>query len=291
MNGLPGTSTWSRPIEARFSARYALEAHAHSVPVFLENAVPPDVLQTLRWLAAREDRPRVAIRRSRDAAAKVIEDMGCPAPDANLSGLKVPAMLDLMFEELGEIGYGQRMLRGILVHLWFVWVHPVPDGKGRTARLLMNTPFFGGGLPWLTIRVEQRDECFATLRSALLNTDPHPHRPGCTLREGSGKAVACHVPSEGSPSCRRPLFGRASGRPRRGPARALRASADPHAGVPHALDDPRGFPRADPAPRRWPAERRRALAGRGGPEVLSDGRTPAVRDSAGACAPRSRPAT
>ncbi|NJD18665.1 MAG: Fic family protein [Gemmatimonadetes bacterium] len=87
---------------------------------------------------------------------------------------KVPAMLDLMFEELGEIGYGQGMLRGILVHLWFVWVHPVPDGNGRTARLLMNTAFFGAGIPWLTIRVEQRDEYFATLRSAQLDEDFAP---------------------------------------------------------------------------------------------------------------------
>jgi hypothetical protein len=87
---------------------------------------------------------------------------------------KVPAMLDLLFEELGEVGYAQGMLRGILVHLWFVWVHPVPDGNGRTARFLMNTAFFGGGLPWLTIRVEQRAEYFAMLRLAQLNEDFAP---------------------------------------------------------------------------------------------------------------------
>ena len=83
-------------------------------------------------------------------------------------------MLDLMFEELGEIGYQQGILRGILVHLWFVWVHPVRDGNGRTARFLMNTAFLGGGLPWLTIRVEQRDEYFASLRSAQLEEDFAP---------------------------------------------------------------------------------------------------------------------
>lgn len=84
---------------------------------------------------------------------------------------KVPTMLDLMFDELAEIGYDHGLLRGILVHLWFVWVHPVPDGNGRIARFLMNTALIGGGLPWLTIRVEQRDEYFATLRSAQLDED------------------------------------------------------------------------------------------------------------------------
>ncbi len=66
------------------------------------------------------------------------------------------------------------MLRGILVHLWFVWAYPVPDGNGRTARFLMNTAFLGGGLPWLTIRVDQRDEYFATLKSAQLDEDFAP---------------------------------------------------------------------------------------------------------------------
>jgi Fic family protein len=79
-----------------------------------------------------------------------------------------------MFGELAEIGYEHGLLRGILVHLWFVWVHPVPDGNGRIARFLMNTALIGGGLPWLTIRVEQRDEYFATLHSAQLDEDFAP---------------------------------------------------------------------------------------------------------------------
>lgn len=99
-----------------------------------------------------------------------IRDTLCVPPGA----AKVPAMLDLMFEEPGDVGSAQGMLRGILVHLWFVWVHPVPDGSGRTARFLMNTAFLGGGLPWLTIRVEQQDEHFATLRSAQLDEDFAP---------------------------------------------------------------------------------------------------------------------
>jgi Fic family protein len=33
----------------------------------------------------------------------------------------------------------------MLVHLWFVWIHPFPDGNGRVARFLMNTAFLSGG--------------------------------------------------------------------------------------------------------------------------------------------------
>jgi hypothetical protein len=87
---------------------------------------------------------------------------------------KVPSMLDLLFEELADIEMEQGLLRAILVHLWFVWIHPFPDGDGRVARFLMNTALLGGRLPWLTIRVEQREEYFATLRLSQLRDDHAP---------------------------------------------------------------------------------------------------------------------
>lgn len=87
---------------------------------------------------------------------------------------KVPRMIDLLFDEMDDIDVSKGLLRGILVHLWFVWIHPFPDGNGRVARFLMNTALLGGGLPWLTIRVEQRSEYFAALRSAQLDDDYRP---------------------------------------------------------------------------------------------------------------------
>jgi len=91
-----------------------------------------------------------------------------PSPD------KVPAMLDLVFEEIAGIGKEHGLLRATLVHLWWVWIHPLPDGNGRIGRLLMNTALLSGGLSWLTIRVEQRDEYFATLREAQLRESYAP---------------------------------------------------------------------------------------------------------------------
>jgi len=73
--------------------------------------------------------------------------------------------------ERGAVGGVNRLLRATLVHLWFVWVHPFPDGNGRVARFLMNTALLAGRLPWLTIRVDQRDAYVTALRRAQLERD------------------------------------------------------------------------------------------------------------------------
>ncbi len=87
---------------------------------------------------------------------------------------KVPRLIDLLLAELADIDHSRGLLRAVLVHLWFVWVHPFPDGNGRVARFLMNTALLGGGLPWLTIRVEQRGAYFEALRRAQLGEDYAP---------------------------------------------------------------------------------------------------------------------
>lgn len=84
---------------------------------------------------------------------------------------KVAPMLDLIFDELERLPREAGLLRATLVHLWFVWVHPFPDGNGRVARFLMNTALLAGGRPWLTIRVEQRGAYFEALRAAQLDGD------------------------------------------------------------------------------------------------------------------------
>ena len=84
---------------------------------------------------------------------------------------KVQQMVSLLFEELDTIDPARGVLRAILVHLWFVWIHPFPDGNGRVARFLMNAALLGGGFPWLTIPVEQRRAYFEALKEAQLEND------------------------------------------------------------------------------------------------------------------------
>jgi hypothetical protein len=55
------------------------------------------------------------------------------------------------------------LTRCVLTHWGFVHIHPFMDGSGRLARLLMNYVLAGSGLPWTTIRAEQRAVYFAAL--------------------------------------------------------------------------------------------------------------------------------
>ncbi|HUE73102.1 MAG TPA: Fic family protein [Pirellulaceae bacterium] len=87
---------------------------------------------------------------------------------------KVPAMIEMLFEQIERIPADQGLLRACLVHLWFVWIHPFPDGNGRVARFLMNAALLGAGEPWLTLRMDQRDEYFETLRAAQLDENYEP---------------------------------------------------------------------------------------------------------------------
>lgn len=48
------------------------------------------------------------------------------------------------------------------MHHRFEWIHPFIDGNGRTGRLLLNILRLKYGLPWLTVRYEDR---FAYYRS------------------------------------------------------------------------------------------------------------------------------
>jgi len=86
---------------------------------------------------------------------------------------KLPRLMR-QYEELVNGVAGHPLARGILAHLEFVTVHPYPDGNGRLARLLMNVAFLGGGLPWVTIRNDDRAPYFAALHAAQVEGDPLP---------------------------------------------------------------------------------------------------------------------
>lgn len=103
-----------------------------------------------------------------------------PAPE------KVPAMIDLWLAELDGTEFRHPLTEGILAHLWFVWIHPFRDGNGRLARFLMNAAFLNAGHPWRTVRVNERDEYFAALRTAQLDEDYAPFTHFISGLESSG---------------------------------------------------------------------------------------------------------
>lgn len=66
------------------------------------------------------------------------------------------------------------VVKAILGHFMFGYIHPYFDGNGRTARFLMNLLLIIGGYNWVVIKNDNRDEYMATLESASVDKDIQP---------------------------------------------------------------------------------------------------------------------
>ena len=60
------------------------------------------------------------------------------------------------------------LVRAILSHFFFVYIHPYMDGNGRTARFLMNVLFVTSHYPWRIITVDERAAYMAALEKASI---------------------------------------------------------------------------------------------------------------------------
>jgi fido (protein-threonine AMPylation protein) len=68
----------------------------------------------------------------------------------------------------------EASVRAVLGHWLFGYIHPYPDGNGRTARFVMNAMLASGGYPWTVVRVEDRTTYLETLESASVETNLQP---------------------------------------------------------------------------------------------------------------------
>jgi len=64
--------------------------------------------------------------------------------------------------------------RALLVHLELVTIHPFTDGNGRLGRLLTNHALLSAGLPWVTIRSDERVPFFKAIERAQVDGDAVP---------------------------------------------------------------------------------------------------------------------
>jgi hypothetical protein len=78
------------------------------------------------------------------------------------------ALFDLLKKEKHAV------VRAVLGHFVFVFIHPYMDGNGRVGRFLMNLMLISGGFNWTVIRVEGRDEYMASLEQASTERDIEP---------------------------------------------------------------------------------------------------------------------
>ncbi|ACE99653.1 cell filamentation protein Fic [Rhodopseudomonas sp. AAP120] len=65
-------------------------------------------------------------------------------------------------------------VRAVLGHFVFTFIHPLPDGNGRSGRFLMNVMLAEGGYPWTIIPVDRRNEYMQALELASVKGDITP---------------------------------------------------------------------------------------------------------------------
>ena len=71
-------------------------------------------------------------------------------------------------------GEREAIVRAVLGHFLFGFIHPYVDGNGRIARFLMNVMMASGGYPWTIVRTTRRNEYLAALEVASTEHDIIP---------------------------------------------------------------------------------------------------------------------
>ena len=84
-------------------------------------------------------------------------------PDAVLDAME--ALSEMMMEE------SDALVRAILGHFFFVYIHPYMDGNGRTARFTMNSQLVTGGYPWVVVPLERREQYMKALEKASVEEE------------------------------------------------------------------------------------------------------------------------
>jgi Fic family protein len=63
------------------------------------------------------------------------------------------------------------VVRAVLDHFIFVYIHPYMDGNGRMGRFIMNLMLVSGGFNWTVIRVDRRTEYMTALEKDSTQED------------------------------------------------------------------------------------------------------------------------
>jgi len=66
------------------------------------------------------------------------------------------------------------VVRAVLGHFIFVFIHPYMDGNGRIGRFMMNVLWIDAGYPWTIVRLESRKEYLHSLETASVDKNIAP---------------------------------------------------------------------------------------------------------------------
>lgn len=133
---------------------YAKEHHEWHFQLF-EPCVRAGIVKASELIGYR--RSQVYIRNSMHTpmnSSEVLDAMG--------------ALSDLMANE------ANALVRAVLGHFFFVYIHPYMDGNGRTARFVMNSQLVTAGYPWVVVPVARRNEYITALECASVKEDIEP---------------------------------------------------------------------------------------------------------------------
>ncbi len=119
----------------------------------------------------------------------------------------IPDAMEAFFECLHN--EKDPRVRAILGHFIFTFIHPLPDGNGRSGRFIMNVMLASAGIPWTIIPVDRRDEYMRVLDDASVRGDIKPfasfvvdcakHEPPPPRRKKPGEVLP-EIDLEGSQS-------------------------------------------------------------------------------------------
>jgi len=80
--------------------------------------------------------------------------------------------MDALFDTLEN--ESEPIVRAVLGHWLFGFIHPYTDGNGRMARFLMNVMMASGGYPWTIVRTTRRKAYLDALDAASVAQDILP---------------------------------------------------------------------------------------------------------------------
>lgn len=103
----------------------------------------------------------------RNAPVYIRASRHVPPPSEAVSDA-MSALLDLQESEEKPI------VRAVLGHWLFGFIHPYMDGNGRMARFLMNLMMASGGYPWTIVRTARRKEYLDALEAASADQNISP---------------------------------------------------------------------------------------------------------------------
>lgn len=109
-----------------------------------------------------------ALRAWRTQSVQIHGSRHVPPAVEKLGSLMTQFITQLNAANIGPVS------RAVLAHWGLVNIHPFKDGNGRTARLFMNYLLGRGGLPWTTIRADDRTRYFSALEQAHVHNELTP---------------------------------------------------------------------------------------------------------------------